>query len=103
MSRSHREKGMARAKGGGNSRLEEALATLIQNKATFLQNQTAILARMAETDVGIAELERINTERFARIDERFARIEALLLEYNRILQTLPDAVREKIGFKPPGS
>jgi hypothetical protein len=40
--------------------------------------------------------------------ERFSRIEALLLEHNRILeehsrilQALPDTIREKIGFKAP--
>jgi len=86
---------MARARSAGNGRLEEALATLIQNQAAFV-------ARLAETDARIAEMERINTERFARIEERFARIEALLLEHNRFLQSLPETIREKIGFKPPG-
>ena len=87
---------MARARGAGNGRLEEALATLIQNQAAFV-------ARMSGADVRMAEMERINAERFARIEERFARIEALLLEHNRILQALPDAIREKIGFKAPPS
>jgi hypothetical protein len=87
---------MARARGAGNGRLEEALATLIQNQAAFV-------ARMTETDARIAEMDRINAERFARIEERFARIEALLLEHNRILQALPDVIRDKIGFKAPGS
>jgi hypothetical protein len=58
---------------------------------------------VAESDARMAEMERINAERFARIEERFARIEALLLEHNRILQALPDLIRDKIGFKPPGS
>ena len=80
---------MARAKNAGNGRLEEALATLIQNQATFL-------ARMSEIDARVADMDRINSERFARI-------EALLLEHNRILQALPDAIRDKIGFKAPGS
>src|SRR5207249_1703414 len=94
---------MARAKNAGNGRLEEALATLLQNQATLVQTQAAFVARMAEIDARraeidarVAEMERINAERFARI-------EALLLEHNRILQALPDAIREKIGFKPPGS
>jgi hypothetical protein len=87
---------MARAKNAGNGRLEEALATLIQNQAAFL-------ARVSEIDARVAELQRISAERFARIEERFARIEALLIEHNRILQALPDAIRDKIGFKPPGS
>jgi uncharacterized protein involved in exopolysaccharide biosynthesis len=99
---------MARARSTGNGRLEEALAaltrtvaTLMQSQATLTQNQAAFLARAAETDARIAqidarmaEMDRINTERFARI-------EALLLEHNRILQALPDAIRDKIGFKPP--
>jgi hypothetical protein len=80
---------MARAKNNGDGRLEEALATLIQNQASFL-------ARMSEIDSRVADMDRINSERFARI-------EALLLEHNRILQALPDVMREKIGFKPPGS
>jgi hypothetical protein len=80
---------MARAKNTRNGRLEEALATLIQN-------QTSFLARMSEIDARVAEMDRVNSERFARI-------EALLLEHNRILQALPDAIRDKIGFKPPSS
>jgi hypothetical protein len=80
---------MARTKNAGNGRLEEALAVLIQNQAAFLSRMSAIDARVAEMD-------RIN-------GERFARIEALLLEHNRILKAVPDAVRDKIGFKGPGS
>jgi DNA repair ATPase RecN len=85
---------MARAKNAGNGRLEEALATLIQNQAAFL-------ARASETDAHLAELARRTDERFARIEERFFRIEALLMEYNRLLEALPETIREKIGFKMP--
>jgi hypothetical protein len=94
---------MARAKSAGNGRLEEALATLIQNQATLVQNQAAFVARMSEIDARVAEMDRLNTERFARDEERFARIEALLLENTRILQALPDAIRDKIGFQAPKS
>jgi hypothetical protein len=87
---------MARAKNAGNGRLEEALAVLIQNQAAFV-------ARISEIDARVAEMDRINAERFARIEDRFARIEGLLLEHSRILKALPDAIRDKIGFKPPGS
>jgi hypothetical protein len=86
---------MARSKNEGNGRLEEALAILIQNQASFL-------ARMSEMDARLAETSRINGERFARIEERFVRIEALLLEHSRILKALPEAIRDKIGFKAPG-
>jgi hypothetical protein len=94
---------MARARSPRNGRLEEALATLIQNQATLVQNQAAFVARMAEIDARMAEMARQNAERFARIEERFSRIEALLIENTRLLKALPDAIREKIGFKPPGS
>lgn len=78
---------MPRAKGAVNGRLEDALATLIQNQASFL-------ARMSEIDSRVAELDRISSERFARIA-------TLLLGHNRILQSLPDSIRDKIGFKHP--
>lgn len=77
---------MARTKNAGNGKLEEALATLIQNQAAFV-------ALMSEAD------------------QRFARIEALLAEHSRTLadhgriladlvhmmQGLPDAVRERMA------
>jgi hypothetical protein len=81
---------MARAKSAGKGRLEEALATLIQNQATLVQNQAAFVARIAEIDARVAEMDRVNSERFARI-------EALLLEHSRILKALPDAIRDKIA------
>jgi hypothetical protein len=65
-------------------------------QTTLMQNQAAFLARAAEIDAGVAELQRSNAERFARI-------EALLLEHNRILQAMPEAIREKIGSSRPGS
>jgi hypothetical protein len=87
---------MARARSPGNGRLEEALATLVQNQAAYV-------VRMSEIDACVAEMARLNAERFAGIDEQFARIEALLIENTRLLKALPDAIREKLGFKPPGS
>src|SRR5438105_2140213 len=90
------ESKMARTKNPGNGRLEDALATLIQNQATLVQNQASFVARMSEIDARVAEMDRINSERFARI-------EALLIEHSRILKALPDAIRDKIGFKSPES
>lgn len=94
---------MARAKGAGNGRLEEALATLLQNQATLVHTQAAFVARMAEIDARVAKTEAEMAEMNRLNAERFARIEALLLEHNRILLALPDAIRDKIGFKVPGS
>jgi len=102
---------MAKTKSDGNGRvdrLEEAMSALgqaqtnlvqaqtnlVQAQATLAQQQTAFLARIAEIDARMAETNRINSERLARI-------EAILMEHSRILRALPDAVRDKIGFKGP--
>ncbi len=83
---------MARSKSFRNGRLEEAMATLLQNQASFL-------ARISETDRRLAETDRINAERFARIEAILMEHSRILAEHTRILQALPDAIREKIGFK----
>jgi len=106
---------MARARSSGNGLLEESMtalsqsmtalnqsvATLNQAHAEMNQTQTALLARLSET-------ERINAERFARIEATLAEHSRTLAEHGRILaemwrfmQAMPEAIREKIGFKPP--
>jgi hypothetical protein len=81
---------MARSRSNGShDRLDEAMALLINNQAAFV-------AQLRENDRLRAELKRES-------DERFARIESLLLEHNRILTALPDAIRDKIGFKGAAS
>jgi hypothetical protein len=92
---------VARAKAGGNGRLEEAIAILLQNQASFVARMAEIDARHAETERRFVEMERRHAEIERANAERFARIEALLLEHNRILEALPDVLRDKIGFKPP--
>ena len=66
-----------------------------------MQNQAAFLARAAEVDARMAEIDARMAETKRESDERFARIEAILIEHSRILHALPDAIREKIGFKTP--
>ena len=90
----------------GNGRLEEALAALIQNQATFLGHLTEMDKRFARMDERFARMDERMEERFARTDERFARIEAeletiktILLRHERKLEALPEAIRQKIGFK----
>lgn len=86
----------------GNGRLEEALAALIQNQAAFLSHLSRMDERFARADERFAKMD----ERFAKIDECFARIEseleaikAILLRHEQMLQELPEAIRQKIGFK----
>jgi hypothetical protein len=97
---------VARTRNPANGRMEDALATLLQNQAELVQNQAAFVAQMRERDREMIEMQRRFAriderfaqvdQRFAQIDQRFANIEALLREHNRILERLPDAVREKI-------
>ena len=102
----------------GQASLVQSQSSLVQTQSSLAQSLASFLARAAETDARIAENERAHAlqmaeierehaknmaainERFAHVDERFGRIETILLVHNRILQTLSDAIRDKIGFKP---
>ena len=53
-------------------------------------------ARMAETD-------RINAERLLRIESILLDHSRILEAHTHILQALPEAVREKFGFRAPES
>jgi hypothetical protein len=77
---------MARAKEPRNGRLEEAMAMLIQ---------AAFLARMAESDRQFRETERLNAERFARIETILLDHSRILAEHSRILAALPETIRPK--------
>ena len=77
----------------GSSRLEEALATLIQNQAAFVANQR-------ETDRLHAQFERESTARSARIEAQMAEVIRVLNEHTRTMERLTEAVRDRIGFKP---
>ncbi|MCS6953187.1 MAG: hypothetical protein RMK57_11165 [Bryobacterales bacterium] len=99
------------------SMLEQAMTLLINNQAEFVAQLGRMQERFAHMDERFARIDerfaRID-ERFARIDERFARIDerfahieaelsaikAILLRHERMLEALPEAVRQKIGFNP---
>lgn len=72
----------------GRPNLETALAALLQNQATF---------------VGHLDEDR---QRFARIEHELAEIrktldtiKVVLVRHETMLEKLPEAIREKIGFK----
>lgn len=97
---------MARARRESNGRidrLEEAMAAMIQSTVALNQNQIAFTARLAEIDARIAEMDRINTQRFARIEAILMEHTEILREHHRMLEALPEAVRRKFGFQPPGA
>jgi len=74
--------------------------------AMLIQNQAAFVARLSESDRQRLEFERRHleyeretAERFGRIEAQMAEIIRVLNEHGRILERLPEAVRERIGFK----
>jgi len=64
-----------------NGNLEDALATLIHNEAKF-----------------VSHLDE-DRQRFARIERDLDVIKGLLIKHGEMLQKMPDAIKEKIGFK----
>ena len=82
-----------------NGRLEDALASMLQAQASMLQahaslaqNQATFLSRISEIDARMADTNRLN-------NERFGRIETILMDLVRMIERLPEAVRDKIGFR----
>ena len=71
---------MATPKTNGRN-LEEALAILINNQAQFV-------GRLAHMDA-----------QFAEIRTELAEIKNILIHHQQTLDDLPEAIREKIGFK----
>ena len=65
-----------------NGSLEQAMALLIQNQATFLSH-------LSEAKLEVAAM-RADLEQ----------IKAILLRHDQILADLPEMIRQKVGFKP---
>ena len=105
---------MARKGTAKNDRLEEAMALLVQNQAAlmqnltaFMQNQAILMQNQGTFLARLSEMDRVNSEQFGRIEERLSRLDQndetilrVLSEHARLLEALPEAIREKIGFKP---
>jgi hypothetical protein len=68
-----------------NGSLQQALTALFQSQATLTQAQAQFMVQMAEI--------RDETAR------RFLEIMQILLRHEQILQQLPEAIKQKIGFK----
>jgi hypothetical protein len=83
----------------GRDRLEDAIATLIQNQAAFLAQLAESKLHQIQFERQHLEFERQTAERFARIEAQMAEIVRVLADHGRILERLTEAVREKIGFK----
>jgi hypothetical protein len=67
--------------------LESAMALLVQNQAKCASDMVDINRRYNELK--------------EKIDTRLTNIENLLARHDQLLKNLPDAIKEKIGFKKP--
>lgn len=85
----------------GRDRLEDAIAVLIQNQAAFVSQLAQSERHHLEFARRHLEFEREAAERFARLEAQMAKIIQVLGEHSRLLEHLPEAVRDKIGFKAP--
>jgi uncharacterized protein Yka (UPF0111/DUF47 family) len=72
---------VAKRSNGSVGNLEQAMASLIQNQATFLSHLTETYQRLA------------------RIESDLDQIKTILLRHEQTLHELPEAIRLKIGFK----
>ncbi len=76
-----------------NSHLEEAMALLINNQAQFLSTWLSTVSRM---EGEFSEIKSI----LLRHEQILLRHEEILLRHQQMLEALPEAVRQKIGFQP---
>jgi len=68
--------------------LQQAMELLIQNQAALVAQHTSFLSLMAEF-----------RRDFARMEKDLDQIKATLVRHEHILETLTEAIRQKIGFK----
>jgi len=92
---------MARAKSESNGELRDAMAALVRAQAILVEANADAALRMREHEKEATELRREAARIEQETKQTFARVEAILLEHSRILHALPEAVRQKIGFRPP--
>jgi len=76
---------LARRLNGSRVDLREAIALLIHNQASFVSE--------------MAEMNKRRDELAGQSERRFAAIERELQEIRKVLLELPEAIRQKIGFK----
>jgi hypothetical protein len=101
------ESNMAKSKDHANGQLEESMnalaraqthlveahASLAQTQATLSQTQATLISQFLEW-------RRENAERFERVERILLDHSRILAEHGRTLEALPDAVRERMGFRP---
>lgn len=85
-------------KHSGRDRLEEAIVLLYRNQSKFARSTADASPSIAESRLLWAEIRRENAEHFERIERDLAVILRILTEHTRLLERLPDAICEALGF-----
>ena len=80
---------------GQNEHLAEAMALLFQNQVAFLAQLTEDHKRFAKIEGDVAE----NKRELDQIKAILLRHEQILSELSEAISKLPEAIRQKIGFK----
>ena len=75
-----------------NGTLEAAMAMLLQNQAALAKQHIEFLDR---SDKRNAEMEKKHAEVMKELDV----IKSVLARHEKILERLPETIRQKIGFK----
>ena len=90
---------MATMKKNSNGTLEAAMALLINNQAALVAQHTSFLTQMAETNKRVDQFSAETKGQFARIEKDLDQIKAILIRHEQALNDMPEAIRQKIGFK----
>ena len=90
---------MARTSNGVKLNLQEAIALLIQNQAAFVSEMADVNRRYNELAAEKSKLAAEQKQFEGQTARAIAAIEHRLAGIERILRELPEAIRQKIGFK----
>lgn len=84
-----------------NGNLAQAIALLVHNQAEFIAQLAQSNKERAELQRQSVEMERQMDLRMTRIENTMEEIKAILIRHERMLEQLPEALQQKIGFKRP--
>lgn len=80
-----------------NGKLDEAVRQLTLAQAALVQNQATAI----QTQQVLAQTQAMLAGDMAEIRKDLHAIASLLADHGRVLERLPDAIRDRLGFTKP--
>jgi predicted nucleic acid-binding Zn-ribbon protein len=84
------------------SKLEEAMTNMLNTQAALGTQMITLSERQSKSEASFLKQMASLSERHATLSERQTQSEKMIIdilnEHTRILNNLPDAIKEKIGF-----